>query len=47
MGDRELASFLGNITARIDKTVAQMPGHQQYVTRYAPAAMAPRAAVPV
>lgn len=47
MGDRELAGFLGGITARIDKTVAQMPGHQQYVTRYAPAAVAPRAAVPV
>ncbi|WP_431260695.1 tryptophan halogenase family protein [Roseateles chitinivorans] len=42
MGDRELASFLGAITARIDKTVAQMPGHQQYVTRYAPAAVASR-----
>lgn len=46
MGDRELAGFLGGITARIDQIVGQMPGHQQYVTRYAPAAVAPKTAVP-
>ncbi|RZI55317.1 MAG: tryptophan 7-halogenase, partial [Rubrivivax sp.] len=39
MGDRELSSFLGGITTRIEKTVVQMPSHQQYVARYAPAAV--------
>lgn len=36
MSDRELAGFLGGIKARIDQTVQQMPGHQQYIARYAP-----------
>jgi len=36
MSDRDLAAFLGGIKTRIDHTVQQMPGHQQYVSRYAP-----------
>ncbi|MDH0867365.1 tryptophan 7-halogenase [Mitsuaria sp. GD03876] len=37
MGDRELAGFLGGIKTQIEQTVREMPTHQQYVTRYAPA----------
>ena len=36
MGERELAAFLDGIRAGIDRTVAQMPGHQAYVERYCP-----------
>ncbi|WP_416758580.1 tryptophan halogenase family protein [Roseateles sp. So40a] len=36
MSDRDLAAFLGGIKTRVDHTVQQMPGHQQYVSRYAP-----------
>jgi len=34
MGDAELAHFLGSIKEAVDKTVAQLPSHQQYVQRY-------------
>ncbi|AWL05235.1 tryptophan halogenase family protein [Massilia oculi] len=34
MGDEELAHFLGSIKATVDKTVSQLPSHQQYVARY-------------
>lgn len=34
MGDAELAHFLGTIKANVDKTVSQLPSHQQYVQRY-------------
>ena len=37
MSDRELAGFLGSIKTRVDQRVAQMPGHQAYLMRYAPA----------
>jgi tryptophan halogenase len=38
MGDAELRAFLGDIRARIHKTVAQLPAHQDYVQRYCGAA---------
>jgi tryptophan halogenase len=34
MGDEELGHFLGNISASIDKTVMQLPQHQEYVEKY-------------
>ena len=34
MGDEELSQFLGGIKDSIDKTVAQLPQHQEYVQRY-------------
>ncbi|HEX9173998.1 MAG TPA: tryptophan halogenase family protein [Telluria sp.] len=34
MGDEELAHFLGNISSSIDKTVMQLPQHQEYVEKY-------------
>jgi len=34
MGDAELAHFLGAIKSTVDKTVSQLPSHQQYVERY-------------
>ncbi|OFA05437.1 tryptophan halogenase family protein [Duganella phyllosphaerae] len=36
MPERELAAFLDGIRTGIDRTVAQMPGHQAYVERYCP-----------
>ena len=44
MGDAELADFLGGIRNRIERTVKQLPAHQQYVMSYGPAMAAPRAA---
>ncbi|WP_431050314.1 tryptophan halogenase family protein [Roseateles sp. L2-2] len=46
MDDRELGGFLGEMRERIEQTVRQLPGHQQYVARYAPAATGPKAAIP-
>ena len=34
MGDAELSHFLGSIKGAVDKTVSQLPSHQQYVQRY-------------
>ena len=34
MGDAELNHFLASIKASVDKTVSQLPTHQQYVARY-------------
>jgi len=34
MGDAELARFLGDIKASVDRTVAQLPKHQVYVEQY-------------
>lgn len=34
MGDQELARFLGEIKASVDRTVAQLPRHQTYVEQY-------------
>ncbi|MCC6070386.1 tryptophan halogenase family protein [Massilia sp. GCM10020059] len=34
MGDAELSHFLGNISSAIDKTVVQLPLHQEYVDKY-------------
>ena len=34
MGDEELSHFLGNISSSIDKTVMQLPQHQDYVEKY-------------
>jgi tryptophan 7-halogenase len=34
MGDEELARFLGDIKASVDKTLAQLPKHQTYVEQY-------------
>ena len=34
MGDAELSHFLGSIKGSVDKTVSQLPTHQQYVQRY-------------
>jgi tryptophan 7-halogenase len=39
MGEAELAQFLGDIRSNIQKTVAQLPSHQQYVRQYCPAPM--------
>ncbi|MDR7048716.1 tryptophan halogenase [Duganella sp. 3397] len=36
MPEREMAAFLDGIRTGIDRTVAQMPGHQAYVERYCP-----------
>jgi tryptophan halogenase len=38
MSDEELRAFLANIKARVDKTVAQLPGHRLYVEQYCAAA---------
>ena len=38
MGDDELRGFLGNISGGVDRTLAQLPSHQEYVTRYCGAA---------
>ena len=38
MGDDELGAFLGNISGSVDRTLAQLPSHQEYVTRYCSAA---------
>ena len=35
MGDRELNGFLEEIRTRVERTVAQLPAHAEYVTRYA------------
>ncbi|WP_426193909.1 tryptophan halogenase family protein [Massilia sp. DWR3-1-1] len=44
MGDEELRAFLDNIRGGVERTVAQLPGHQDYVERYcgAPAPPASR-----
>ena len=34
MGDAELARFLDGISGTIERTVAQLPGHEAYVRRY-------------
>ena len=34
MGDEELRGFLDNIRGTVERTVAQLPAHQQYVQRY-------------
>jgi tryptophan halogenase len=34
MGDQELAGFLGDIKANVERTVAQLPRHQAYVEQY-------------
>jgi tryptophan halogenase len=34
MGDAELARFLDNIKSSVDRTVAQLPRHQDYVEQY-------------
>jgi tryptophan halogenase len=34
MGDEELARFLDDIRSTVDRTVAQLPGHQAYVEQY-------------
>ena len=34
MGDQELSAFLGEIKSNVDRTVAQLPGHQAYVEQY-------------
>jgi tryptophan halogenase len=34
MSDDELRAFLANIKSRVDKTVAQLPGHRVYVEQY-------------
>jgi tryptophan halogenase len=46
MGDAELAGFLGGIKAKVDKTVAQLPSHQEYVQRYCGKPAAPHRPVP-
>jgi tryptophan halogenase len=38
MSDTELKAFLAAIKARVDRTVAQLPGHQQYIKQYCDAA---------
>ncbi|GAB1594838.1 tryptophan halogenase family protein [Lysobacter claricitrinus] len=38
MGDAELARFLDAIRGNIENTVRQLPPHQEYVSRYCPAA---------
>ncbi len=42
MGDVELRGFLDEIRARVDKTVAQLPAHEDYVKRYCDAATTAR-----
>ena len=37
MDDRELTGFLEEIRTRVERTVAQLPPHADYVSRYAPA----------
>jgi tryptophan halogenase len=39
MSDEELRAFLANIKMRVDKTVAQLPGHRLYVEQYCAAAL--------
>jgi tryptophan halogenase len=34
MGDEELSGFLEGIRTRVERTVAQLPSHQEYVERY-------------
>ena len=34
MGDEELSGFLEGIRTHVDRTVAQLPAHQEYVERY-------------
>jgi tryptophan halogenase len=34
MDDRELGAFLDEIRTRVERTVAQLPSHAEYVTRY-------------
>jgi tryptophan halogenase len=34
MGDEELSGFLEGIRKHVERTVAQLPPHQQYVERY-------------
>jgi tryptophan halogenase len=34
MGDEELARFLGEIKANVDRTVAQLPAHETYLEQY-------------
>ena len=34
MGDAELTQFLGDIRSGVNRTVAQLPAHQDYVARY-------------
>jgi tryptophan 7-halogenase len=38
MSDAELSAFLAGIKSRVDKTVAQLPGHQLYIKQYCDAA---------
>lgn len=38
MGEEELKRFLGDIKARVDNTVAQLPSHQVYINQYCKAA---------
>ncbi len=44
MGDAELAGFLNDIQARVDKTVQQLPAHQAYVNSYCAARQQAQAA---
>ena len=41
MDDRELGAFLEEIRARVERTVAQLPPHADYVTRYCQGASRP------
>jgi tryptophan halogenase len=34
MGDAELSRFLGDISGAIERTVRQLPRHEDYVRRY-------------
>jgi tryptophan halogenase len=38
MSQAELARFLGDIKATVDRTVAQLPGHEVYIEQYCKAA---------
>jgi tryptophan halogenase len=38
MSDEELRAFLANIQSRVERTVAQLPGHRAYLEQYCNAA---------
>ena len=38
MDDRDLNGFLEEIRTRVERTLAQLPAHADYVARYAPSA---------
>ena len=40
MGDVELRGFLDDIHSKVQKTVAQLPAHEDYVRRYCGAPLA-------